>query len=109
MKVFVEKQVVAETFIGLIFFIITENRSSALFIFAEDIGKTRGKIVSDLSQVHHFTRTCWMLYQEIITVVMVKTLQRFNNKIIYRKPCGTAPVRISSEEIRIAFSGIVFY
>src|SRR5580692_10370418 len=62
-----------------------------------------------LQQVQHSTRTGWALHFQIVPAKQVITLQRLHQKVVHRKPDGTAPVAVTAEKTAITLSRHVLY
>src|SRR5258708_22444496 len=109
MEIFIKQEVIREVWVRLYFFIGAEYRSIALFIFFENIYHALRKIIGDFFQCAHSPGTGRMFHFEIASVIVVKSLQGFNDEVIYRKPDRPAPVGISPKHTRVTLTRSVFY
>ena len=78
--------------IVLHFFAIAEHWSFAIFINTENADQTFRKIRGNLLQRVHISTTGGMLELKVLTIIMMKALERFDQKVIHWKPDGPAPV-----------------
>src|SRR5215813_12259378 len=73
------------------------HRPLALLVAHENLRQPTRKLCRDLPEGHHVPRARWKLNFEVVAQVVVKSLQRFDQEKVDRKPDGTTPVGIPAE------------
>ena len=96
-EVFVKGDRVAPVGIGLELFDVAEDGALAVGAAEEDAGEAAGDFCRDFPKVHHLARACRALYFEIVAVVVMELLERFDNQVVNRKPDWPAPVRVAAK------------
>src|SRR5437660_4863764 len=96
-EVFVEGDGVAPVRVGLEFFKVAEDGALAVGAAQEDASEAAGDFGGDFPKVHHLARACRALYFEIVAVVVMELLERFDNQVVNRKPDWPAPVRVAAK------------
>src|SRR2546427_6523302 len=96
-EVFVEGDGVAPARIGLEFFEVAEDGALAVGVAKEDAGEAAGDFCRDFPKVHHLARARRAFYFEVVAVVVMELLERFDNQVVKRKPDWPAPVRVAAE------------
>src|SRR5712692_5351147 len=74
------------------------NRAAPVLAANKDVNEAAGDFRGDFPKIRLLGGARRALDFEIFTIVVMKFLQRFNEKIIQRKPNGAAPVRIAAED-----------
>src|SRR5687768_12390867 len=93
-KVFVEKNIIAEVFVGLKQINISEHRPFSVLIFFENIDHSLRQIISDLLERLVVSGSCRVFYLKIVSIVMMKTFKGFNQEKVYGKPNRSTPIGI---------------
>src|SRR6266478_4467648 len=93
-EVFVKGDVVAPARIGLELFKVAEDGALAVGAAQEDAREAAGDFGGDFPEVHHLARSGWAFYFEVVAVVVMELLERFDNQVVNRKPDWSAPVRV---------------
>src|SRR5882724_1924736 len=106
-KVFVEEDKVFPVRIILKNLKSASNGTAATRIAKENMNEPAGDFSRHLPQIGFLRRMRRALYLEVLAVVMVKLLQRFDEQIVYREPDGPAPIRIAAKEARGGFRRLV--
>ena len=78
-EVFVKGDVVAPVRIGLEFFSVAENGALAVGAAQEDAREAAGEFGRDFPEVHHLARARRAFYFEVVAVVVMELLERFDN------------------------------
>jgi hypothetical protein len=91
-EVFVEQNEIFPIWIALKELYSTGDGTAAIPIAKEDANEPAGDFTRHLPQVAFLLRVCRALHFEVLAVVVVKLLKRFDEKIVYGKPDGAAPV-----------------
>src|SRR5216684_326811 len=99
-EVFVEKDKVFPVRIVLENLKSASDGTAATRIAKENVNEPAGDFSRHLPQVGFLRRMGRTLHLKVLTVVVVKLLQRFDEEIVYGKPDGPTPVRIPAEEAR---------
>jgi hypothetical protein len=66
-----------------------------------------GNFSRHLPEIGFLRRVRRTLHLEVLAVVVVKFLQRFDEQIVYGKPDGPAPIRVAAKEARGRFRRLV--
>src|SRR2546425_6809547 len=96
-EVFVKGDGVAPVRIGLEVFKVAEDGTVSVGAAEEDAGEPAGDFCGDFPQVHHLARSRRAFYFEVVAVVVMELLERFDNQVVKRKPDWPAPVRVAAE------------
>src|SRR5437016_4958774 len=91
-EVFVKGDVDAPVWIGLELFSVAEDGALAVGAAQEDAGEAAGDFCGDFPKVHHLARAGWAFYFEVVAVVVMELLERFDDQVVKRKPDWSAPV-----------------
>ena len=78
-EVFVKGDVVAPVRIGLEFFKVAEDGASSVGAAQEDAREAAGEFRRNFPEVHHLARARWAFYFEVVAVVIMELLERFDN------------------------------
>ena len=97
-KVLVEQNVVAEVRIAGELGVIFEHRPLAIRPLQEEARQTTPQFLGHLVQGKEFAGPGRTFDFEVITVVVVKSLQGLDDEIVDRHPNGTAPIRVAAEQ-----------
>src|SRR6266436_6111283 len=97
-EVFVKGDGVAPVRIGLEFLHVAEDRALSVGGAQEDADEAAGDFGGDFPKVHHLARAGRAFYFEVVAVVVMELLERFDNQVVKRKPDWAAPVRVAAEE-----------
>src|SRR6266567_9626902 len=95
-EVFVEGDRVAPVGIGLEFFKVAEDGASFVGAAQKDAGEASGDFCGDFPKVHYLARSCRAFYFEVVAVVVMELLERFDNQVVNRKPDWPAPIRVAA-------------
>src|SRR5712675_1454280 len=74
-----------------------------------DADQPIGKLVRDLFESQELPGARRALHFEIVAIIIVKFLQRFDEEIIEWKPDRATPVRVAAEHTGSRFTGVVIY
>src|SRR5713101_5754815 len=107
MKVFVKENEIFPVRIILKNLQPAGNRTAAIRIAKENMNEPAGDFSRHLPQIGFLRGMRRTLHLEVLPVVVVKFLQRFDEQIVYGKPDGSAPIRITSEDARRGFRRLV--
>src|SRR5437773_3093026 len=72
-------------------------RALPVLIAKEDIGQPSIDLERNLEQRHQISRTGWALDFKIVSVELIKLIERPQNKAIHRHPDQSAPVGVAAE------------
>src|ERR1700752_497665 len=109
MEVFVEEDMVAKVWIGLQPRMITVTGASACPVQEKNAIEPQRKLIGDLVERQEGSRARGAFDFEVITVVVMKLLQRLDDEKVDRKPYGAAPVGIATEYRGVRFPRLVAY
>src|SRR6516165_148965 len=87
--------------------VVAEYGPLPIRIPEEDPVQAGSELVGDLVDRVMPTRTRWTLHFEIVAVVVVELLERFNDQVIHRHPDRSAPIRVSAKESRRGLAGLI--
>src|ERR1043166_174704 len=107
MKILMEENVVAEVRIGRELRMILHHRSRARFILQEQTRKPPRNFLGRIIDSDELLRAGGAFDFEIITVVMMEALKRFDEQVIDRHPDWSAPIRVAAEKSAQRFAGPV--
>src|SRR6266404_2306 len=107
MKVFVEEDKVFPVRIILEDLKSAGDGTAATRIAKEDVDEPAGDFSRHLPEIGFLRGMRRALHLEVLAVVMVKLLQRFDEQIVYGEPDGPAPIRIAAKEARGGFRRLV--
>src|SRR4029077_5376521 len=91
-EVLVEEDVVPEMWVVLHFFAVVEDRASGGLILEENACEASGELVRDLTAGQIFSRAGRALDREIVPIVLMELLERFDEQVVDRHPNGAAPI-----------------
>src|SRR5271170_1763965 len=94
-EVFVKENQVSPMRVCLELLQFAEYRATALFVTQKDVCHPARQLPRYVPQRSHVSRSSRKLNLEIVTQIVVKLLQGFDQEKIHRKPDGAAPVRIA--------------
>lgn len=94
----IEQDMLAEIRIGLEFFRVAKHRAASFFVFQENTRKPTRYLLRNFPQIHHNAGTSRTLDLQIVAVIMMEFLQRFDQKVVDGKPNRPSPVRIAAEK-----------
>src|SRR5689334_13673865 len=97
MEIFMKGNIVTPVWVALECFIPTKNWSTSMCVSQKDIDETMRNLVRDLTQGDFVARMGGIFHQEIVAIVMMKLLNRFDDQIVDRKPDRTTPVRVTAK------------
>ena len=83
------------------------ERTRAVRVSKPELDQAIRKLVRDLIQRQVVTRAGRTFDLEIVAVVMMKLLERFDQEIIDRHPDRAAPVGVAAEDVRLRFARFV--
>src|ERR1700730_16672860 len=107
MKVFVKQNKIFPKRITLKDLHSTNSGTTAIRIAKENMNEPAGNFSRHLPEIRFLRRMRRTLHFEVLAVVVVKLLQRFDEQIVYWKPDGAAPIRIAAKEARHGFTRFV--
>jgi hypothetical protein len=99
-EVLIEIDTVAKMRVLLTFGIQSIHLAKALAILQEYPAQSIADLLRNLVDGHKLTGAGWALNLEVVSVVMMKLLERLDNEEIHRKPDWAAPVRVAAEQPR---------
>src|SRR5262245_34908865 len=88
--------------------VAAEDGAVPIRIAKEDPVQAGGELAGDLVDRVIPTGTRWTLNLEVVAVVVVELLERFDDQVIDRHPDRSAPIRVSAKESRGGFAGLIF-
>src|SRR5688500_19019270 len=97
MEILVKKQMVAKMRIVLELSIVAKD-GSFVTVSEKDVREASRQFLRDFPEVHHRPRTSRTFHLQIIAVVVMKLLQRFDEQIIHREPHGSTPIRVTAKQ-----------
>src|SRR5205814_52368 len=97
MKVLIEQDQIAPQRIALKRLCAAVNGPAAVGAMQKDTDQSAGKLRRHFPEGHHDTRAGGKLHFELIAVIVMEFLQRFDQQKIDRKPYGTSPIGVPSE------------
>src|SRR5678815_54646 len=100
-----EQQVVAEMRVVLQSRILREHRAAAVFVLEKDSRQARAELLGHVVDRDEPARADRALDLEVIAVVVMELLQRFDDEEVDREPDRTAPVRVAAEQSRVGLGG----
>src|SRR5439155_2810752 len=106
-KVLVKQHMVAKVWVVLKATVAAEYGPLAVRIPEEDPVQAGGELAGDLVDRVIPTGTRRTLHFEIVAVVVVELLERFDEQVIDRHPDRSAPIRVSAKESRRGFAGLI--
>src|SRR4051794_9040057 len=106
-EVLMEQDVVTEMLIGLEFRNITKNRSLPGLVPKEDVRESPRDFLGNLPQIHQVAGAGRAFHLEVVPVIVVKLLQRLDQKVVDRKPNWASPVGVSAEKPRGRFGRLI--
>src|ERR1700676_2265844 len=107
MEVFVEEEQIAEASVGLSLRRPTVKGPASVRSARKDADQALRKIARNFPQRRHMPRAGWKFDSEIVAVIEVEVLQRFDDQEIDREPDRTSPIRVAAEESDAAFGRVV--
>src|ERR1700747_380155 len=107
MKVFVKKNMIAEGRMGLHPRMVGKLRPPTVLIGEKDPGQPCRNLVGGVVQREELAGAGGALDLEVIPVVVMKLLQRFDQQKIDRKPDRAAPVGVTSKQTAVRFSRLI--
>src|SRR6185369_1224233 len=97
-KVLVEQHQLSEVRIFGVAALVTVARSLAVRTRQKEARKAPCQLGRDLLQIHPHARAGGVLHLQRISIVMVVTLERFDDQVVEWEPDWPAPVRIAAEK-----------
>src|ERR1700743_3995388 len=82
---------------------MAQHGTLALRVLQENARKPARQLGSDFLQSEELARACWAFHLEVVAIVVMEFLQRFDYEKIHGKPDGAAPVRVAAELTRLRF------
>src|SRR6516165_5839496 len=107
MEVFVEQQVVAEVRIALQLRVVAEDCPPTLLVAQEQPTQSTRQLLRHLFNGDEVAGTAWAFDLEVVAVVVMELLQRFDQEIIDREPDRTAPVGVAAEQATIGLGWLI--
>src|SRR5215470_14254456 len=107
-KVFIKENQIAPVRVGLKYFLSASDRAAAVVIAQKNVSQPAGDFCRDLPEIGLGLRMRWAFHFEVLAVVVMKLLQRFDEEIVHREPDRAAPIRIATEQTCGGFRGFVF-
>src|SRR6266404_9445180 len=104
MEVFVEQNEIPPIWIGRVLVDLAVTWALAVLVRQEDPREPTGKLVRNLLERHHVSRTSRALDFERLAIEKVIAFERFDDKKVDREPNRPAPIRVSAEEVTVSFS-----
>src|ERR1700730_2437166 len=83
------------------------RRPPAIFAAQEDPNQPPRYLSGHMPQVKFAARACRKLHLEVLTVIVMKLLQRLDEQKIHRKPNRAPPIRIAAEHTRARFRRLI--
>ena len=81
---------------------------AAAFVVAEEgAGEAAGDFGGDLPEVHEDARAGGALHLELLAIVVMEFLERFDEQIVDGEPDGAAPVGVAAEDAGAGFGGLI--
>ena len=96
-EILVEQQVIAEIWIPLHARVMAEYRPLALLVLQKDPREPHGELVGHVVDRDERARSRRAFDAKVVTVVVMKLLQRFDDEKIHGHPDRTAPVGVAAE------------
>src|SRR3989442_13201965 len=107
MEVFVKKEQVAPLRAALSALVDAVHGPRAVGAFQEQAGEPARQFGGDLPQREQVAGPGWAFHFEVVAVIVMKSLQRFDQQVIDGEPDGAAPVRVSAEGRAPRLRGVV--
>src|SRR5947209_8140544 len=107
MEVFVEQQVVAEVRIALQLRVVAEDCPPTLLVAQEQPTQSTRQLLRHLFNGDEVAGTARAFDLEVVAVVVMELLQRFDQEIIDREPDRTAPVGVAAEQATIGLGWLI--
>lgn len=85
------------------------ERPFAVGISRPEVDQPVRQVVRDLVQRHELAGSGGAFHFEIVAVVVMKLLQRFDKQIINRKPYRPAPIRVPAEHVGLGLCWLVHH
>src|SRR5262245_13395862 len=108
-KIFVEQDVVAEIGVALQLVVVAVHRAAAGWIAQKETRQASGDFFRYFVDGDKAARARRAFDFEVVAVVVVKLLQRFDDQVIDGEPNRSAPVGIPAEGTRARFGGLVVH
>ena len=96
-KILIKQHIVAESGIFLLDPRVAEHRPVALLVAQKDPAQTPGELGSHFAKVMQPARPDRTFDLEVVAVITVEPLQRFDDQEIHRHPDRAAPIGIAPE------------
>src|SRR6266851_2044994 len=109
MKIFMEQDQVLPVRIVIENLGATRHRPAAILAAQKDTDEPARNLSGHLPQICFLAGTGGALHFEILAIVMVKLLQRFDQQIVHRKPDRPAPIGIAAEDFGGGFRRLVLH
>src|SRR5262244_1482311 len=106
-EVFVEENVIAEVRILEGALVQAVHRPMTVLVGEEQPRKAPGKLIGYFIDGHERSGAGGALDAEVIAIVVMELLQRFDDEEIDRKPDRSAPVRVAAEQSAVGFARLV--
>ena len=106
-EVLVEQDAVAKMGIASSRLMMLEDRTAPGFILQENARQAASQFVRDFANGQVSRRAGRTLDLEIVAVILVELLQRFDEQVVDGHPDRPPPVRVSTEEAGNGFRGLI--
>ena len=106
-EVLIEKQVIAEVPVALHPRVMRVYSARAVLTEQKDLRQSGRQFVCHVIQTDESTGARRTLDTELIAVVVMELLQRFDDEEVEREPDWSAPVGVTTEECTIGFRGLI--
>ena len=106
-EVFVEEDVIPEMRVIRQFVMVAEHGTTAAPVFQEKPAQTPRQLIRHILYGHEPAGAGRAFDFEIVAVIVVEFLQRFDDEIIHWHPDGSAPVGVAAEQPRVGFGRLV--
>lgn len=84
----VEPDIVTEVWVTVQLDISTVRRPFAVPVTSEDVNDTVLDLFSDVGEVHVVPTAGRALYLDLVSVVLIESLERLNQEEVYSQPCA---------------------
>ena len=91
MKILIEQDIVPEMGISLHLLFPIENRTAHRIVSEKNAGQPAGQLSGDFAERQVSPGAGRALNGEIVSVILMKFLERFDEEVVYRYPNGSAP------------------
>src|SRR2546422_11539568 len=95
--------------VGLELFEISEHRPATSLILKKYACHPARQFARYIPQVHHLSRSSRELDFEVVAVVVVKFLQRLDERVVRREPDRSEPIEIAAKQPGRRYAGLIVH